>query len=89
MGLFLLAWGIFTLYMTVAARRTNLAVFVVFVVLTLTFFALAAGAYSGVVGVTRLGGWLGILTALIAWYASFAVVTNSTHKRTVLPVWPK
>ncbi|HEY8699600.1 MAG TPA: acetate uptake transporter [Arthrobacter sp.] len=88
-GVFLLAWGIFTLYMTFAARRTNLAVFLVFVFLTPTFFALAAGAYSGVVGVTRLGGWLGIVTALIAWYASFAVVANSTHKRTVLPVWPK
>jgi succinate-acetate transporter protein len=88
-GVFLLAWGIFTLYMTVAARRTNRAVFLVFIALTPTFFALAIGAYTATVTVTRIGGWLGILTALLAWYASFAVVINSTHQRTVLPVNPR
>jgi succinate-acetate transporter protein len=72
----------------VAAWRTNMAVFAVFVVLTLTFFALALGAFSGAAAMTQLGGWLGILTALLAWYASFAVVANSTFKRTLLPVWP-
>lgn len=87
-GVFLLAWGIFTLYMTVAARRTNRAVFLVFIALTPTFFTLAIGAYTDAVTVTRIGGWLGLLTALLAWYASFAVVTNSTHQRIVLPVNP-
>jgi succinate-acetate transporter protein len=88
-GVFLLAWGIFTLYMTVAARHTNRAVFLAFIVLTPTFFALAIGAYTGVVTITRIGGWLGLLTALLAWYASFAVVINSTHQRIVLPVNPR
>lgn len=88
-GVFLLAWGIFTLYMTVAARRTNRAVFLVFTALTPTFFALAIGAYTATMTITRIGGWLGLLTALLAWYASFAVVTNSTHQRTVLPVNPR
>jgi uncharacterized protein len=88
-GVFLLAWGIFTLYMTVAARRTNRAVFLAFIILTPTFFALAIGAYTGAVIATRIGGWLGLLTALIAWYASFAVVINSTHERIVLPVNPR
>ncbi|MEV7574445.1 acetate uptake transporter [Pseudarthrobacter sp. NPDC089323] len=88
-GVFLLAWGIFTLYMTVAARRTNRAVFLAFITLTPTFFALAIGAYTGAVTVTRVGGWLGLLTALLAWYASFAVVSNSTHQRIVLPVNPR
>lgn len=88
-GVFLFAWGIFTLYMTIAARRTNMSVFLVFIVLTLTFFALAGGAFLGVKGLTMIGGWLGIITALLAWYASFAVVTNFTNKRTVLPVGPQ
>lgn len=85
-GVFLLAWGIFTLYMTFAARHTNTAVFLVFIALTPTFFALAIGAYTGIVEITRIGGWLGIITALLAWYGSFATVANSTYKRTVLPV---
>jgi Predicted membrane protein len=87
-GLFLLAWGIFTLYMTVAAFRTNRVVFLVFVFLTLTYFALAIGALAGASGLGVLGGYLGIVTALLAWYGSFATVTNFTFKRVVLPVGP-
>lgn len=85
-GVFLLAWGIFTLYMTIAARATNRTIFMIFIVLTLTFFALAAGAYWEATALTRIGGWLGIATALLAWYGSMALVTNSTHKRNVFPV---
>ncbi|MCX7523279.1 acetate uptake transporter [Microbacterium sp. STN6] len=87
-GLYLLAWGIFTLYMTIAAFRTNWIVFFVFVFLTLTYFALAFGDFAGVKGLSMLGGYLGILTALLAWYGSFATVTNFTFKRIVLPVGP-
>lgn len=88
-AVFLLAWGIFTLYMTFAARRTTTVIFLVFVVLTVTFFALALGEYTGTTAYTRVGGVLGIVTALLAWYGSFAVVMNSTHKRVVLPVGPQ
>jgi succinate-acetate transporter protein len=87
-GAFLLAWTIFTAYMTIAAVKTNGAILAVFVALTLTFIALTIGAFSGIAGISKFGGWLGLLTAVLAWYASFAVVTNATWKRTVLPVWP-
>lgn len=85
-GLYLLAWAIFTAYMTVAASRVSMAVFGVFIFLTLTYIALAIGAFTSSDSLTVIGGWLGIITALIAWYASFAVVTNSTFKRPVIPV---
>ncbi len=49
-GIFLIAFGIFTLYMTVAALKTNLALIGVFAFLTLTFFALGIGAASSAVG---------------------------------------
>jgi len=88
-GLFLLAWTIFTAYMTVAAMKTNGAVLAVFVVLTLTFLFLMIGEFASSGGITKFGGWLGLLTAVIAWYASFAVVTNTTWKQTVLPTWPR
>jgi len=87
---YLVAWGIFTTYMAVAATRTNSAVLVVFVLLAVTFFILAVANWaSGTVFWLRLGGYLGIATALAAWYASFATVTNWTFKRTVLPVGPR
>lgn len=88
-GLFLLAWGIFTLYMTVAASRVSGAVLAVFALLTLTFFILAIGEFATSDGWTKFGGYVGILTALAAWYASFASVTNFTFKKTVLPTYPR
>ena len=85
-GLYLLGWAIFTAYMTVSAWRVSMGVFAVFVFLTLTFIALFLGAFFGAAGLSMLGGWLGIVTALVAWYCSLAVVANSTYTRTVLPV---
>lgn len=89
-GLYLLAWGIFTLYMTVAATRVSLAVLGVFVLLTITFFILAIGWFNGESeNWIKLGGWFGIATALVAWYASWAGVTAYTFKRPVLPTGPR
>ena len=88
-GLFLIAFGIFTLYMTVASLKTNLALIAVFAALTLTFFVLGIGAAADSKAITHVGGYLGIITALLAWYASFAIVTNSTFRRVVLPLFPR
>ena len=55
-GIFLLAWGIFTLYMLVASLRTTTAIAVVFALLTVTFFLLAFGEFNGSTGLTKLGG---------------------------------
>ena len=40
-------------------------------------------------GITKIGGYVGLLTALAAWYASFAGVTAFTFKRQLLPVGPR
>lgn len=87
-GLFLLAWGIFTAYMTVAAWKTTLVTALIFTLLALTFFALATGDFTAVHGWTVLGGYLGLATAALAWYGSFASVVNFTWKRAVVPTWP-
>ena len=88
-GLYLIAWGIFTAYMTVAATRVSGAVLAVFVLLTLTFFLLGIGDWSGTEGLSKLGGYVGILTALAAWYASFAGVTTFAFKRPLVPTGPR
>ena len=85
-GIYLLAWGIFTAYMTVAATRVSMAVLTVFALLTVTFVVLALGDFNTSDGITKLGGWLGFLTAVAAWYTSFAGVTSFTFKRPLLPV---
>lgn len=58
------------------------------IALLATFILLTLGAYSGVAAITNIGGCVAIATAALAWYASFAGVTNSTFKKTVPPVFP-
>jgi succinate-acetate transporter protein len=87
-GLYLIAWGIFTTYMFIASLRTTAAISLVFILLAATFIVLGIGDAGGNESITKLGGWIGIAAAVAAWYASFAGVTNSTFGRTVLPVKP-
>lgn len=87
-GLYLLAWGIFTTYMLVAAARTSTAVLAVFTALTVTFFLLAYGNAAQHANIVKLGGWVGLLTAALAWYASMAGVVKSTFGRDILPTRP-
>jgi succinate-acetate transporter protein len=87
-GLFLIAWGIFTLYMFIASLRTTAAIATVFALLAATFFLLGIGNAGAHTNVVKIGGYVGLATAAAAWYASFAGVTNATFKRTVLPVKP-
>jgi succinate-acetate transporter protein len=87
-GLYLISWGIFTAYMFVASLRTTAAIALVFVLLAATFFLLGIGNANESEGLVEVGGWCGLATAVAAWYASFAAVTNSTFGRTVLPVRP-
>jgi succinate-acetate transporter protein len=71
--------------MTVAATRVSGAVLAVFALLTATFLVLSLGEFTGTAGITKLGGYVGILTALAAWYASFAGVTAFAFKRPFVP----
>ncbi|MEU9254720.1 acetate uptake transporter [Streptomyces sp. NPDC048270] len=85
-GWFLVAWFVFTAYMCVAAMRLDLAHRLLFGVLALTFLFLALGDLSQVTALGHVGGYLGLLCAGIAWYISFAVVTEETWGRKVLPL---
>ena len=87
-GLYLWAWGIFTTYMFVASLRTTGAVALVFLLLAVTFILLGIGNSGGHTNIIKWGGYIGLATAVAAWYASFAAVLNHTFKRTMLPVVP-
>ena len=87
-GLYLIAWGIFTAYMFIASLRTTGAIALVFVLLAVTYFLLGIGNANASDSLVKAGGWVGLATAIAAWYASFAAVTNATFGRLVLPVIP-
>ena len=89
-GWFFLGWAIFTAIMLVAAFGLNAGLIVTFVLLLATFVLLAAGDLSGgpeeAPGIIHLAGYVGIATAIAAWYVAAADVINDTLGRTVLPV---
>ena len=82
----LIAWGVFTLYMWVSTFRMTKALWWVFLTLWITFFLLGFGMLLGIHGISLAGGWVGLLCGLLAMYTSFAIVTNTSFGKTVLPV---
>ena len=80
--------SIVTAFLAIAALRVSGAVLTVFVLLTLTFLLLAIGNFAASDGIKHVGGYVGILTALAAFYTSAALVINATWKRQVLPTMP-
>lgn len=84
MAVFLIAWGIFTGYMTIASFRVARGIVAVFVTLTILFFLLAIGEFYPTIRI--IAGYEGILTALCAWYCSAAIVIESTFGRPILPL---
>ena len=82
----LLAFAIFNTYMLFWSSMVNAAVFAVFLTLEATEIILFIGNFSGSSGTVKFGGWVGVLTALVAWYASAAGVGNGVAGRVVLPV---
>ena len=88
LGVFLLVWTIFTFYMWLGTFRLNWALLAVFTALLVTFILLTIGEWGSRETIIKLGGWTGIATAALAWYAAAAGVVNHTFKRTVIPVFP-
>jgi len=88
---FLIAFAIFNTYMLLWSTQVSVAVFLVFLTLEVTEILLAVGNFSEAHGNANngwvhLGGWVGIATAAVAWYASAAGVINGMKSSHVLPV---
>jgi uncharacterized protein len=85
-GWILLAFAIFNTYMLLWSTQVNMAVFAVFLTLELTEIILFIGNFAGSSGTVKFGGYVGVVTALCAWYTSAAGVTNGMGGRISLPV---
>ena len=71
----LLAFAVFNTYMMILSTQLNMAVFMVFLTLELTEIILFIGNFAGSSGTVKFGGYVGIVTALVAWYTSAALVS--------------
>jgi len=85
-GWILLAFAIFNTYMLLWSTQVNAAVFAVFLTLEITEIILFIGNFSGSSGTVKFGGYVGVLTAICAWYASAAGVANGMGGRLRVPV---
>jgi uncharacterized protein len=97
LGWILLAFAIFNTYMLICSTQVNTAVFAVFLTLEITEILLFIGNLTtskaalppfavGNTGLIQAGGYVGVLTALVAWYTSMAGVMNGHKGRVVFPV---
>lgn len=77
---YLLAWGVFTFYMWIATLKGARDLMITFLLLWITFVVLAIGGFNGDAagaGVTAIGGYVGILTAIAAFYTSARQIINA------------
>jgi uncharacterized protein len=95
LGWILLAFAIFNTYMLIISSQVNTAVFLVFLTLEVTEILLFIGNFvtknpalppfnvTPLPGLIQVGGYVGVLTALVAWYTSAAGVMNGLRGRAV------
>ncbi|MGV3001124.1 acetate uptake transporter [Vibrio sp.] len=87
---YLLIWGIFTGLMFIATlARYPVAKQVIFGSLTLLFFLLAAGDFTGNATIGHIAGVVGIFCGSSAVYLAVATVINLEFGRTILPIGEK
>ena len=98
LGWILLAFAIFNTYMLISSTQVNMAVFLVFLTLEVTEILLFIGNFvtknpalppfniTPLPGLIQVGGYVGVLTAVVAWYTSAAGVMNGMKGRQVFPV---
>ncbi|MEO6871294.1 MAG: acetate uptake transporter [Chthoniobacterales bacterium] len=87
MSVYLATWGLFTACMFVATFRLHRAGQVIFGTLTILFFLLAYGEFTGASPAFRHAtGYEGIFCGLSAMYAGVAQVINESFGKTILPL---
>ncbi|MFC5427544.1 acetate uptake transporter [Paraburkholderia denitrificans] len=83
---YLCLWGVFTFYMWLSTFRSPRVLQAIFFVLWITFFLLAAGDWTGSAALHAAGGYMGLLTAVLAFYLSAAEMMIECYGREVLPI---
>ena len=85
----LLAFAIINTILLLMSTQVTMAVFLVFLTLEATEVVLFIGGFLNQApghGATQVGGYIGILTALVAWYTAAAGIANGLPGPLKLPV---
>jgi len=87
-SLFLAVFAVITFYLAIASLRTDLVLTVIIwlIFVGLVLLAIGAGASNG--NVTKVGGWVVLVFAVLAWYHAAGDIIESTFGRKILPFGP-
>jgi succinate-acetate transporter protein len=89
---YLLGWTVVTGVLLIGTFRLNYGLVVVFALLFITFLLLCIGAFNGQAagnGLTGVGGYVGIATAVAAFYMALAGILKAVSGGSInLPVGP-
>ena len=90
LGLFLFAFGVFTVWILIASFRTNVVVVLALAGLAATLFVLGAGQYYGKGLTIESGGYMGLVVAALAAYIGLSELCEASYKRWCSPSspWP-
>lgn len=88
LGVFFLAWTIYTTLMLISVLRTNLVTIFLFIFLVICLTLLTASKFlQSHYNLQRASGAFGILTASIAWYSAIAHLLNKKNSFFQLPLF--
>ncbi|KAI9461066.1 Gpr1 family protein [Russula earlei] len=82
-GIYLLAWMIVTFLFFIGSLRKSIGLSALFFFLTLTFMLLAIGFMMKKLNVVKAGGYVGIVTAAIAYYDGLADMLTANDLFTI------
>jgi uncharacterized protein len=87
-GLFLAVFAVITFYLAIASLRTDLVLTAIIWLIFVGLVLLSIGAWDNAPGVTKAGGWVVLVFAVLAWYHAAGDIIESTFGRKVLPFGP-
>ncbi|PAF44337.1 GPR1/FUN34/YaaH family transporter [Helicobacter sp. 11S02629-2] len=82
-GTYLILWAILSLTYFIGSLKGSKAVALVLIILTITFVLLAIGAWTGINGWNVTGGYFGLVTAVVAFYAGASSFIASCYKKEI------
>lgn len=79
MGLIEIAYSFAAFIFFLGTFRQPILVRMILGLSTLSFLFPALGAFTGIIVLAKIGGWLSFTLALVAWYALAAMIYNETN----------
>ena len=87
-SLFLAVFAVITFYLAIASLRTDLVLTVIIWLIFAGLVLLSVGAGTSNTTITKAGGWVVLVFAVLAWYHAAGDIIESTFGRKILPVGP-